>query len=238
MTQIVQFELSEIMPERDAVFRQQGVPTGAPVRADLLVLAQRASALFISNARPQGLIIELPASEFEQIFISEGRNEPDAVVALVYPRAEHLALFTLTMGKAVSESIEELFNRNEFALATMLDAVASLAADAASEVCETYFLDHLTARRAAGCETRVLSYSPGYCGWDITGQRTLFQFLQPEKIGVTLNESCLMNPIKSISGVLIAGNKDAHRIDAGSYPYCNRCNDQSCFERIKRRLDD
>ena len=44
--------------------------------------------------------------------------------------------------------------------------------------------------------------APIPCGWPTGGQRPLFTALRPEEIGVTLNESCLMSPIKSVSGVL------------------------------------
>ena len=56
----------------------------------------------------------------------------------------------------------------------------------------------------------VLRYSPGYCGWHVSGQINLFNTLTPEKIGITLGESCLMNPLKSVSGVLVAGPPNIH----------------------------
>ena len=63
----------------------------------------------------------------------------------------------------------------------------------------------------------VLRYSPGYCGWHISGQRRLFAHLRPERIGITLHDSYLMEPLKSVSGVLIAGAKEIHAF-ADTYP--------------------
>ncbi|MCX6843389.1 MAG: hypothetical protein NTX53_14035 [candidate division WOR-3 bacterium] len=79
--------------------------------------------------------------------------------------------------------------------------------------------------------TVFLRYSPGYCGWDITGQRQLFQALRPEEIGITLRESCLMEPLKSISGVLVAARPEVHRFD-NTYPFCSACTTQTCRSRI------
>jgi hypothetical protein len=88
----------------------------------------------------------------------------------------------------------------------------------------------------SGCAGRApdgtvfLRYSPGYCGWDITGQRQLFQALRPEEIGITLRESCLMEPLKSISGVLVAARPEDHRFD-NTYPFCSACTTKTCRSR-------
>ena len=42
-------------------------------------------------------------------------------------------------------------------------------------------------------------YSPGYGRWDIREQRYVFQILPGQDIKVSLNESCMMVPRKSIS---------------------------------------
>ena len=80
--------------------------------------------------------------------------------------------------------------------------------------------------------TALLRYSPGYCGWHVSGQKRLFEFLQPQQIGITLRESFLMQPLKSISGVMIAGPIDIHRFK-NDYPFCERCETEGCRERIR-----
>ena len=83
----------------------------------------------------------------------------------------------------------------------------------------------------ASAVDRVLSYSPGYCGWHISGQKKLFAFLHPEEIGIRLLDSFLMHPLKSVSGVFVCGPEDIHRFENG-FAFCGECRHQTCRERI------
>jgi hypothetical protein len=77
----------------------------------------------------------------------------------------------------------------------------------------------------------VLPYSPGYCGWTVRGQKNLFERLGPEQMGVTLNDSCLMTPIKSVSGVLVAGPGEIHSIRP-DFAFCDECRTHACGARM------
>jgi hypothetical protein len=77
----------------------------------------------------------------------------------------------------------------------------------------------------------VLPYSPGYCGWHISGQRALFRHLEPERIGITLNTSFLMQPLKSVSGVLVVGDPRIHEFD-NDFDFCAECATLDCRARI------
>lgn len=239
MNQIMRFNLTDIMPEQEAVLRNQGIPQDAyPAEREnrIRTLLERAMEAFAADAQPVGISLELSIKECETIFNGEGKNEKDTPVEHIFTQADNLALFALTMGSEVSEIIGELFKDNEFALGSMLDAVASLAADKAVEVYETYFFNELSERDLATPDTCVLSYSPGYCGWHISGQKKLFQYLEPEKIGISLNDSFLMTPLKSVTGLLVAGKKEIHIFNEGAYDFCNLCKDRTCQERMKRLL--
>ena len=88
-------------------------------------------------------------------------------------------------------------------------------------------------RGVAPDDHTVLGYSPGYCGWHISGQRKLFDYLRPDAIGISLNTSCMMNPLKSVSGVLVTAEPDAHRFKP-RFSYCPECKDRSCVERMQQ----
>jgi hypothetical protein len=142
-------------------------------------------------------------------------------------------LFAFTLGPEISREIEEQSKTDGLALGYMLDAVASYSADKASEAAEEIFFSHLSSKGEVNALTRVLLYSPGYCGWHISSQQKLFEYLKPEEIGIRLNESFLMVPLKSISGVLVAGNADTHKFK-NNYPFCAQCKTRSCRERFKK----
>lgn len=235
MKHVIDLELDEVTPARESVLLHQGIPDSADIPEHILDLVNEADEIFSACARPRGLFVELDKSEFADVFGGEGQNASDAVVANVYPRASRLALYALTMGEEVSERIAEMFEDSDFALGSMLDSVASQAADTAAEAMALHYLGHLHGGGGANEDDFVLGYSPGYCGWHVTGQRKLFEHLQPEEIGITLNQSCLMSPLKSVSGVLVSGPKDAHLFKPG-FSYCPTCRDFSCLERIERLL--
>jgi hypothetical protein len=231
MNRIVEFNPHEILPGAEAVFKGQGIPAAGEIQPKICALLEKANDLFLQSAKPIGMLSDVSKPDFEKIFIGEGRNAEASPLESIIRRAENLALFACTLGGAVSDRIAVLFERSDFALGSMLDSVASAAADRAAKEIETLFLAELEKTQRAGDETRVLGYSPGYCGWDISGQKQLFRYLRPESIGITLTESFLMVPLKSVTGVLVAGPLEIHRIER-SYPFCRICKTQACETRM------
>ncbi len=244
MSEIVPIAAEAIIPSAEDVLRALGRPPDAGRAPDsartaggatpapderLSRLLAAAGALFLELAQPAGLWRDVTREEFAGVYRGEGGNEPETPLEEIFPRAERLALFAVTAGEAVTTRIGELFQAGEYPLGAVLDATASEGAERAAGVVQERWE---AAMGAAGGELRALRYSPGYCGWNVSGQRALFRALQPEAVGITLSESCLMRPIKSVSGVLIAGPAAIHRF-ANDYPFCARCREWSCRARLK-----
>ncbi len=164
--------------------------------------------------------------DFEKIYPGEGRNDEDTPLEHVMQDASSMALFAVTLGNEVSQRITDLFDGGELAEAYILDQIASFAADHLAQVAGDTF------RTEDGREDlHVLPYSPGYCGWHVSGQRALFARLEPRAIGIFLNDSCLMQPLKSVSGVLVLAQVEAHTFSP-SFPCCVACTTLACQERI------
>ncbi len=130
--------------------------------------------------------------------------------------------------------LHNVLKEKDYLLGYLLDKAASLASDRAVKVVERDVEVGLKKERDQG-EIAVLSYSPGYCGWHISGQKKLFWRLRPQEIGITLNEYILMAPLKSVTGVLVAARPALHRFKA-NYPFCISCRDHTCQERMKRLI--
>ena len=231
MTDVFTFAPEEVSPDRDAVLAQLGIPAGTELSDRIERLYADAVGMLAVTVAPGGVITEIPGDGFEAVYGGEGKNAPETPVAAIAARAEHLALFAVTLGEPLSRAVAECFAGADFALGYTLDAMASVAADTAAGLAERRFARALRDRGWATPDGAVLRYSPGYCGWDITGQRRLFAALRPEPIGLTLTDSCLMQPLKSVSGMLIAGPRAIHRFPP-TYDFCARCAERTCRDRL------
>ena len=59
----------------------------------------------------------------------------------------------------------------------------------------------------------------------------------PADLGISLSESCLMHPIKSVSGVLVAAPIEAHDFSP-SFPCCAECTTMSCERRVAELCEE
>jgi len=220
-----------VAPHRDVALQRQGIPEGHKISEQIESVLEKAVALYESLTEPRGLIAELSLAEFEEIFDGEGQNDLPAPLPGIVKKADRLALFAATLGEPVSGRIQELFKENDPATACILDGIASERAETAAVLLAEAFLDSLLEKGEVDSGVRVLPYSPGYCGWHITGQRKLFAFLQPDQIDISLSPSCLMSPIKSVSGVLVAGHPEIHDFE-NDFDFCFDCATWDCRTRI------
>jgi hypothetical protein len=227
MREIVRIDAAEVVPAPELIAGPLGLPAGTPADARTQEAIREACDLLRAEARPVGLAAEIGAADFAAVYRGEGRNAPETPLATIFPRATGLTLFAVTIGEGVGRRIAADFAGREFLRATALDAAASEAVELAADALER----RLGSRGSAG--RGRLRYSPGYCGWHLSGQRALFAALRPEAIGVRLRESMLMEPLKSMSGVIVDGAPEIH-VFADGYPFCGECRTRDCRERIAR----
>jgi hypothetical protein len=232
MREILEFSPDDLKPEVEAVLRSQGIPPGVDVPDKTIKLAGEAIELFTGLCEAVGLVDEISVSEFGAVYEGEGGNETVTPLEQIYPLADNLALFAVTVGEQVSREIEGLFEESDFALAAMLDTVASESTEIAGILSERRYLEFLVSEHKTFRENVILRYSPGYCGWHVSGQMKLFEYLRPDEIGITLTDSYLMQPLKSISGVMVVGRKEIHDFEM-SYPFCENCRTKECRTRIR-----
>jgi len=128
-------------------------------------------------------------AEFREAGGGEGREGPERVV-----------LFAATIGPGMEELARAAFGRGEPFAGTVLDALAStLAEGAARAVSREAARRGLLGPGGPGCVAR--RYHSGYGDWGLPGQADLFRVLEPGKIGISLSESFLMVPEKSVAGL-------------------------------------
>ncbi len=232
MKNVLTFPVEKVTPCVETILMAQGISDNSTVDDRILRLAEKAISAYEKLAKPIGITMDISKSDFENVFIGEGNNESDAPLGSIYESSQDLALFAVTIGSQICGEISDLFEANDFAAGSMLDSAASEGADKTAEAIELSCRDNLSGKEVYGRSIGIMSFSPGYCGWHISAQKKLFEFLQPGKIGIELNDSCLMTPIKSVSGVIVTGKKEIFVFD-DAFDFCAECNDRSCQDRIK-----
>lgn len=227
------FDISpaDTIPSPERVLQAQGVPTASTDATRFTGIVQNAISRYRELAAPRGICREISVGNFESIYQGEGANAEDTPLDSIAQNAEYLSLFAVTVGEPVTGEISALFAADDFAHAVMLDAAASEGTELAADALEA--LVHQDARQSGrlGSDSKLVRFSPGYCGWHTSGQKKLFEYLQPRQIGIELGDSYLMQPLKSISGVFVGGPKDIF-IFEDNFPFCRDCDTRSCRDRI------
>ena len=233
--EILPIPVAEVLPSREAVLRGQGIPRCTAPDGRIPRLADDALSVYAEKARPVGLLMEIPGDAFGTVFQGKGANEEDSPVGPIYRAADRLALFAVTVGEGVCAEISRLFQNSDFALGSMLDSAASEGTERAAAAVEDFYRGRLRDAGMLDSLSGTLRFSPGYCGWHISAQKALFDALRPGEIGIALNESFLMQPIKSISGVIVAGRKEIFDFE-DVFSFCRDCTTHSCRDRISSLL--
>ncbi|MBL7646745.1 MAG: methionine synthase [Candidatus Hydrogenedentes bacterium] len=145
------------------------------------------------------------------------------VIARPLQGAATLAFFVVTAGKGMTDWSQELMGGGDHLQAYFVDALGSELVEKAADRVEEQIVAWAL-NRGRGTTNR---YSPGYCGWSVSEQHKLFSLLPPDFCGITLTESALMQPEKSVSGVIGIGG--AVRKEAYG---CKICSMEDCFRRV------
>jgi hypothetical protein len=137
-------------------------------------------------------------------------------------KATQAALFICTAGEDFTRMTNALNEQGDIMEAYILDAIGSLTVEKAMDRIQEN-LKNSVHRHGLKISNR---FSPGYCNWPLSDQKTLFGLIGENPTGIELNDSCLMTPRKSISGIIGVGQHIKHH-EYG----CAICNNTTCIYR-------
>lgn len=218
---------------------------------DFSLLSLTADDLFAEmgygSVKPEGLVEELTVSMLSEISswvaplctfgLFEGKTEAGMVyldcgehlevgdtISSLLNGSTRFALFAATAGTAFQTYQEHLKAEGDILKCFIADMIGTCLAEKAGD-----YMERLLEKELGG-ERHTHRLSPGYCGWHLTGQQTLFRLMGGRPCGIGLSEVCLMNPIKSISGIIGIGPE----VNEKKYG-CQYCELETCYKR-KRQI--
>lgn len=148
-------------------------------------------------------------------------------IASYMKEASALAVFVCTAGSLFTDLANEYLKQGDLPEAFIADAIGSVTVENAMDRIQQALETEMNLQ-----EMKISNrYSPGYCEWHVSGQQALFSLIDDNHTGVTLTASCLMQPIKSVSGIIGIG------VDMQKCPYgCSICHSSTCvYRRIKHK---
>jgi len=207
-----------------------GYQTGtAPEPVTLLINEIREELLPLGDIRAEYRV-------FQRIILSreEKTLQVEGVTFNVKPiiyrqikEAEEAALFICTAGPVIGEMSRNSMKSGDLLKGYVYDVIGSEVVEAAADMMQ----EGLRKSMAALGKEITNRFSPGYCGWDVAEQHYLFSFFKDNFCGITLTESALMNPVKSVSGLIGIGEHVKYA------PYqCHLCDDKNCVYRKKSQM--
>jgi hypothetical protein len=168
MSEIINPLISDIFPTKEDVLKLQGVKNIDETPSILIDSLELSLELLKEISNPIAIIKECSKSDFTDIYWGEGENATDSPLPQIVNKAEKLYLFAVTIGEHITEIINNHFDQNEFPIGSFIDSGASLTADNLVGILEDHIQDTFTDLSS------TLAYSPGYCGWHVSGQKQLF----------------------------------------------------------------
>lgn len=140
-------------------------------------------------------------------------------------RSDSVAIFLCTAGKEIGARSRKAMKERDFLKGYIYDVIGSEIVEAAGDLMQS----ELKKSMLDSGKKITNRYSPGYCGWDVAEQHKLFQLIPENYCGIQLTPSALMDPVKSVSGIIGIGE------NVKSNPYtCRMCDLKDCVYRRAR----
>jgi hypothetical protein len=165
---------------------------------------------------PQGLITH-----------KSGSLKCGTKIAMQMAGSDYFALFIATAGNNFDNWVKSKSDSGDILAEYVCSTIGSVIAEKVADLVQSE-INITAANLGKGITNR---FSPGYCGWNVREQRSIFDLLPAEKIGVSLTPVFLMKPVKSVSGIIGIG----YNKKPGPY-LCDQCNMTNCLVKKSREL--
>lgn len=210
------------------IYEQMGYGDALP-DADVQAETERMISRVKEILRPQFCFFITKATLDEQNnLLTTGYTTMDIgrIISRQLRGSSAFAFFVATAGMEFEHLQEELKTEGDMVSIFIADAMGSVIAEKAADCMELALQKTL----ASSGLKHTNRFSPGYCGWHVSQQHLLFShFPTPQPCGITLSESSLMTPIKSVSGIIGIGATVRHL----DYT-CGLCDYKDCYKRRKK----
>lgn len=219
------FKFDELIIREEEITSVLGYGDGPlPEPFDEYVNMALYDAKYLTDIRSAYTIVEDVKIDYKKHSLLAGKHELNLgkAVCSELKGADRLAFYVCTAGKTISEKSVSLLQGNDPVLGYVYDILGSIITEAASDQMQSF----LKSETEINDDQLTNRYSPGYCQWPVSDQPKLFSFFPENTCGISLTESSLMHPVKSVSGLIGIGKN----VKCREY-VCTLCSSKNCIYR-------
>ena len=163
--------------------------------------------------------------EGDSVYFKSGHIFYGPNISKILKGSETASVFIYTLGKKIDDLIKKERDTGDTLETIIMDAVTTSMLGTVGEYVGKIIKESNIAQNNYGATCR---YSPGQYKWTIKEQKEIFNMVDASRIGVSLNNSFLMIPFKSVSGIYGFGPED--RINKTRVA-CDLCPRENCIGR-------
>lgn len=220
MIQTQTFSLPPV--NRREILRYAGIREETP---ELTALLEEALADALPLLAGKVCWREFPLTWQEDVLDLGLAQTDSAALARNLAGCDRILVFAATLGLGIDRLITRC-SRLSPAKAVLIQAIG---AERIEALCDR-FCEEIGREFNAGGSYLRPRFSPGYGDFPLDMQRAIFRVLDcPRQIGLTLNDSCLMSPSKSVTAILGLGSCPTRTQITG----CTTCGKIDCPYRRK-----
>jgi len=213
----------------DSVLNFMGYADPSKARSKIRMIAEQEMARANEWAESWGCEVEVPLCGIQDNEIFLKKDEGKSVLhsthlPKILRKSDAVAILLVTAGRPVTDESRRLMAAGKMTQALAVSAVGSAMVVELMKALTQQVFERAQLKNY-GTTLRV---GPGYTGWHLQDQATLFSFYDTGSIPVTLNQGVMMEPEKSLLGMvgLTPGGKQAPEIEP-----CRLCDLNGCDMR-------
>jgi hypothetical protein len=200
---------------------------GATINAPLERLLKEKTSVCIESITPKAIYdrFEIDKVDRHLVHFKSGNIFCGPNISKILTGSKIAIIYIFTLGNQIDQAINKESQSGDTLVTIIMDTITTSLLDTLGDFVAEKIKKEGIEQQNWGS---TCAYSPGQCKWTIEEQKKIFDMVDGKTIGVELNESYLMVPFKSVSGVYGFGPED--KIDKTRVA-CDLCPRENCIGR-------
>lgn len=188
------------LPEREILFRMKFNVHKTELDDDIKRKISSVMNRGFSVCEPKGswILLNITGRDESSVHFDGGFTIQSESIVKLLARSESAVFMGVTVGKGIVDLAQEAVQAGDGSSAIIFDAVGSETAEAAIEWLNRFLGSEL---RRRGRVLTPMRFSAGYGDFLLENQRLFYELLDLQRFGVSLTESCIFTPEKTVTAI-------------------------------------